>query len=102
MSEAKSVKQVLVAAKWMIQNIGWCKGDFFKFKDGKEVAYCLSGATGRVQTDPSLRQAANLLISQFIKEDPAFTGHIPSWNDAPYRTKEQVISLLNKAIKKAK
>lgn len=102
MSKAKNIKEVLIAAKWMLENVGWCQGLFSKRDDSGSIkAMCLVGAINRVQlTDAGykklLQEKSTTMLSKLLKQD------VWIWNDTEGRTKEEVISLLDRAIKKAK
>jgi hypothetical protein len=108
-SQAKSVKQVLQAARWIIQNVGWCQNTFFKNKKGNHIydissalktgnvgCACASGAIKLVQTNESLREDARLSLHKVV-DYPS----VPIWNDTPGRTKEEVLEAFDKAIARA-
>lgn len=33
-----TVKEVLIAAKWILENVGWCQGAYFKDKEGHDIS----------------------------------------------------------------
>jgi hypothetical protein len=101
MSQATTAKEVLIAAKWILKNKGWCQNFFALTKNGEELDFgqcdpnlgcaCITGAINMVEADKCTKaQALGLLPFDII-----------DWNDKPGRTKKQVISMLDKAIKKA-
>lgn len=96
---AKTVKEVLIAIKWILENIGWCKGTWSKYLNGKPVAFCLSGACNTVEPEygwliEDARQAMRDVIY-----DVAPNRDIASFNDSTLTTKKDVIRMLDKAIK---
>lgn len=94
-NKAKTVTEVLKAAKWMLENVGWCQGQYSKYnKQGKLTAFCAAGAISHVVTDYELRLKAQDQLSAAIKE-----AYIPHWNDDPKRTLPQVLKAFDKAIK---
>src|SRR5579864_3532675 len=95
--KAKSVKEVLIAARWIIDNIGWCQKSYYQTKSGErrfdiEHSYgdvgsvCSVGAIGFVETDNKLRDKA----CDFLEGVLGNLDGIPTWNDKPERTKEEV------------
>ena len=108
MSKANSAKEVLIAAKWIIENVGWCQRSSAKDIDGLTVidflnvpghCYCAYGAATVVDTDDIHRREAMRLVSKNI---PDTTGvvvwNIINFNDDSKTTKEKVIKAFDKAI----
>lgn len=94
-NKAKTVTEVLKAAKWMLENVGWCKNQYTKYDtNGKPMAFCAAGAISHVVTDCELRVKAHDRLSAAIKEP-----YIPNWNDDLDRTLPQVLKAFDKAIK---
>ncbi len=113
---AKTVKEVLAAARWMLENVGWCQGEFAKSQDktvwmgryttleeavqgaGVETVdcFCSLGAINAVEADSSIKRLAEENLST------AIGGSILRWNDNPKRTKKEVLKSFDKAIKGAK
>jgi hypothetical protein len=105
--KATNKKQVLLATRWIITNIGWCQGMAWKDKKGhiifgKETilngkatlgACCLSGAIGLVECEKTTMFGALNTIEKAIDQT-----HVTTWNDKKGRTKEQVLALLDKLI----
>jgi hypothetical protein len=112
--KAKTVKEVLVAAKWLLQNYDWNQAAWYITTDGLRLnspewfivarkqnrlqlkSCCISGAVQLVNTDKDTKEMALLSL-----QSAARTDNIINWNDWNGRTKEQVIKLLDKAIEKA-
>jgi hypothetical protein len=99
-NKAKTTKQVLIAAKWILNNIGWRQGSFEKYDavSSSPVAFCLVGAIQVVNADGVVRGSTKRLLTSMLGNG---LYHLPSWNDTAYRTKEEVLALLDKAIAKA-
>jgi hypothetical protein len=109
--KATTVKEVLVAMRWIIDNVGWCQGALYTDKSGDKhniippydtvlkddiSGVCLSGAWYLVECDNEKVKdnALNILNS--------LTSYgMIVYNDSFCRTKEQVLALLDKAIKQA-
>jgi hypothetical protein len=107
-SQAITVKEVLVAARWILDNVGWCKGWYAKDAEGVRVwdyctrsaaCYCLMGAVAVVETTPELRNSALDLLAVLV--DPVNFASVSIWNDTLDRTKEEVLQIFDQAIKKA-
>lgn len=114
--KATTVKEVLVAAKWLLNKYQWCRGSWYKdsLKEGyynpdkfltgtKQLScMCLDGAVKIVDADGYTKEQARDLLNSLLKTDSIVVWNdIAVWNDAPKRTKKQVLALLNKAIDKA-
>jgi hypothetical protein len=103
MSKAKTTKQVLIAAKWILENKGWCQGYYRKNAQGQDVyddaqasSFCSIGAIWAVKATNSN------LISEAVKLlDKASGSNTVFWNDALDRTKKEVLEGFDKAIKEA-
>ena len=110
--KAKSVKEVLIAAKYLLKNVGWCQKyyakkhdrglwinlytdlkDQFSSEEAKEIiGFCSVGAIRAVEaTEIGLKTSA-------IAKLP---GILADWNDDPSRTKKQVLAAFDQAIKSA-
>lgn len=106
MSQATTVKEVLIAAKWILENHGWCQGYYRKNAEGQDiytldgaVCFCSIGAIMAVETavettDRLAEKATKLL-------DKASGSNVVFWNDMPGRTKKQVLKVFDQAIKEA-
>jgi hypothetical protein len=117
--KAATIKEVLIAARWILDNIGWCQGSYTKTKSGKPSvltpitlhsdnigdisdisAACLRGAVWLVETKNHLLSDETFDFIQF-KIENKYAQSMTSWNDDPKRTKNQVLSLLDKIIEEA-
>jgi hypothetical protein len=106
--KATTLKQVLIAAKWIIEHYGWTQGTFYRGKDGVPVddpincpltGVCLVGAVRAVDKDFTKNgHAITTSTTNMISKE--LNGNIPRWNDAPGRTKGDVIALLDKLIQR--
>jgi len=111
MSEkAKTAKEVLVAAKWILENVGWCQNVSVRIDSAnRPVAYCLAGSMGTVETvwdergqiGKSPWWKARTIVAETIQHLYKTHDMIPEWNDRQSRTKEEVLALLDVAIVKA-
>lgn len=97
-----TVREVLHRAADLLEEFGWCQGYFAEDSAGEwveeddaaAVAFCASGALLRAMADlnaPYMRSTNELL-----KTPPGFS-HTPEWNDAPGRTKAEVVACLREA-----
>src|ERR1700727_201819 len=106
--KAKTAKEVLVAVKWILENVGWCKGSNARYKNG--VKYCLlkaiqrpdmigscciNGAIQLVEANENIRFRAERLISRVL---PKNNAGVIQFNDSKNTTKQDIIDVLNKAI----
>lgn len=95
--KAKTATEVLKAAKWIIENVGWCKKDFTKRnKDGKVVGVCATQAIYFVEIDNDfgVRENARERLQNEMHSS------IVEFNDRPTTRKRDVIRAFNKAIEK--
>lgn len=113
MSKAKSVKEVLIAARWIIDNVGWCQLSYFQTKNGDRLSWsvirdlltnsdiravCAIGAIQLVDTDTDvelLQFDAENLLNEMVG------CHVVFWNDDASRTKQEVLDLYDRAIERA-
>ena len=110
MSKAKTVKEVLIAARWILENIGWCQDASAKRENGTSIqgsffiepghCYCASGAIDIIDTHHnSLKSHAARLVDEAAR---SLTGlSIIACNDMPGRTKKKMLEVFDLAIKKA-
>jgi hypothetical protein len=106
--KATTVKEGLVATKWILENKGWCKGFYQVDADGYGVfdpinqpfcGSCLSGAMQLVEYQvESISYLTKRAVLSSINGEPPTSNSIPYYNDAPERTKEEVIALLDRLI----
>lgn len=109
--KAKTVKEVLTAARWILENVGWCQQSYYKTKAGderfniEEVSVsedigcaCAIGSIYLVEvSDPDLRHKAVAVLEKITNYK-----NLANWNDAPERTKKDVVKLFSKGINKVK
>ncbi len=94
MRKAKNSTEVLKAAQWMLENVGWIKGHSVKRDDqNKIIGFCSIGALYHVETNRTVRQLAEARLGD------AMGGSIISFNDADETTKRKVINAFKRAIK---
>lgn len=91
-----NTKEVLLAAKALLQNVGWCQNAYTTYdKQYNPTAYCLSGAVCCVDGAYfTIQDEAISCLRSMLENKPL----IVNWNDQPGRTKEEVLALLDKAI----
>lgn len=97
MSQVKTIKEVLTAARWMIDNIGWCQNkSSTQDQNGKYTGFCSVGAIWQVEADFTVKQYTFRFMEQHIPG-----GLIAFWNDQPGRTKTQVLNQFDRMIEAA-
>ena|SRR5271154_4158799 len=102
MSQAKTVKEVLIATEYILNHLDWAQHAFFRDSKGKSTmaqdakACCLSGALRLVDAEPyqNLKHKARNEIQAVIGDSYSIT----TFNDKPGRTKEEVLEVVRKAI----
>lgn len=101
-----SVKTILTAGLACLRRDGWVQGHIEKWRDGKIIGRCSSGALLHVSAPPSLRRqmAAHYQDAKDLLHDEAVNvgEGITDWNDAPGRTFRQIVAGWKKAIRVAK
>ena len=98
-------KEILLDMAKTIQN-GWCQQSWAETTEHhcdpwneEAVKWCLIGAAGKIQGhwypfDNKLRDALEA-VKQEIRRDSVYVC-LPDWNDAPGRTKQDVVDMLLK------
>lgn len=109
--KATTVKEVLTAARWIIDNVGWCQKYYYKTKAGLgrfDVSSatdvdcaCSIGAIYLTEASPVLQNQALDMFDSTLN-DVSGVPFIATWNDKRDRTKEEVLAVFDKAIKRAK
>lgn len=93
--KAKNTKEILTAAKWILENVGWIQGNFYKMDPtgNKYVGFCAVGALQQVEhdIDYGCDKAMNCLVE-------VIGVSLVYFNDAQGRTKEQVLAAFDTAI----
>lgn len=118
--EAKTVKEGLIAIKWMLENIGWCQNGYYRDKGGARLdmsgvsiytstakkvhSMCLEGALELVEVDDErvrggMYDALDAALAPRYGEEEA---SLIKFNDDVSTKKKDVIRLLNTTIKQAK
>lgn len=114
MSKAKNATEVLQAAEWIIDNIGWTQYASFRDKIGLSIggeasteldkrfyhsvaSVCLTGAINLVNASKASKAEALARLRLDINIDD---GALMDFNDEPGRTKEQVLAVVQEAIKR--
>ena len=109
MSKAKTVEGVLKASLRRVRH-RWVK-NMFKGKrpdasDGRgQNAYCLVGSVtgGKTKAENDLQAEALRLIEQAIQKKAGYqTSNIPSWNDRHATTQQDVVEVVETALRDAK
>jgi hypothetical protein len=114
--KAKTAKDVLIAAHWILTHYGWCQGESYKDVDGNPFSFlsersseklgscCLGAALCLVEVDHS-SVTFNVYDEAYDEAYDMITSvlkvpNIPYWNDQQGRTKKEVLTLLDKLIAK--
>jgi hypothetical protein len=98
MNRAKNSTEVLKAAKWILENVGWIKGEFTKRdKKGNYLGFCAAGALSAVRkSDPDDWMKARERLAKQMG------CPIASFNDDKKTTKKMVIDAFDRAIRGSK
>lgn len=91
-------QQCLLDAANRIRKKGWCQG----MGVNRWGEMCALGAIGSIDASTTARTMAARMLVRYLNAPP-YVGypsvHIPAWNDASGRTKEEVIAALEGAAK---
>lgn len=97
-------KKVLIGARKLLAEKGWCQGAYARDLKGQPVwefvgskapvAYCALGAI--IESAGGAGEEARNVFSSVIDNNG-----LPAWNDHPSRTKEEVLTAFDQAIKLA-
>lgn len=106
------VVKVLERAKELLNEKGWCQGELAKGEHGESVdlldpraaSFCLLGAIRcqRETTSVNARISAGIHLASAVGSLRTDWLTVPDYNDAPGRTKEEIMEVLTKAIELAK
>ena len=91
-----TVKQVLQDALALVRQ-GWVRGRMEK-RRGDRVCYCAGGAIDAATPNIGLRFEARLTLAEAIPRERRGRPSVVGYNDAPGRTKSDVIALFERAI----
>ncbi len=110
MSKATTVKEVLIAARWILEHVGFTRGATARDKYGEPVAcgsphavcYCSLGAINRVNAHLELINGADDVLSNTPINSTAcrWPPSIIKYNDSLARGKRQVVARFTRAIKR--
>lgn len=91
-----TLKDTLVEAKNQILTHGWIQRDLESAE-----GYCIMGAIDAASFDDieSFLSATSLVKS--LLRDRGHVNAVSSWNDAPHRTEQEVLNLLDEAARRA-
>jgi hypothetical protein len=108
MSQAKTVKEVLIATEWILNHLGWVQHNYLlnakkenvnlcsvKDREQEVKSCCLTGAMWLVEASSDLYYQARRHLHNIIHEN------IVVFNDKHGRTKEEVLELVRKGIESA-
>jgi hypothetical protein len=82
----KPARRILLGAAEIIEQRGWCQGDF---QDGNGRV-CMLGAISISSVSSPMGEAGNAIVLLGLKS-------VTQWNDTPGRTKEEVVARLRTA-----
>lgn len=91
----QTLKQVLEEARDILNGADWYHGN--NPSDGCKCAYTAIAQAEDNVCSASLRTARFFAEANDIADDGYLNG-VPNWNDAPGRTKEEVLEAFDKAI----
>lgn len=96
--KAKTVTEVLIAARWILDNVGWCQKMTNLYQSDKHSAFDIIAALGEVETNSNalFYNAYNRL--KLSLSNPCI--NLIVFNDDPTTTKEMVLALFDRAIAK--
>lgn len=109
MRQAGTVKEVLQAVEWILNNVGWSQGYSFRDREGYMMfpvfeehypaigSVSLGGAFKLVETEPKLKTDA---INHFVNSNSLYG--LVHFNDAMGRTKEEVLEAVGNAIQRSR
>jgi hypothetical protein len=108
--KAKTPKEVLIAARYILSHWGWCQGTDARDKQGQILEFpkehfenlgsvCAVGAVSIVEADFEPLQAAHHILDMVVSDQ---FPTIIRYNDTPGRTKQEVLAVFDKAIQQAK
>ena len=95
-------RKVLILARGLVK-AGWCRGSMAKNRRGvgcsptahEAVRFCAHGAIKRAAVDYRVDET---VVSCYLKRALSVPSLLGTWNDAPTRTKKEVLDLFDKVI----
>jgi hypothetical protein len=95
-NKANNVSDVLIAARWIINSVGWCQHSPTKLDDdGNIIGMCALRAIGIVEISGNSLTSATV---NMLKQANDITQPLHNWNDELERTEEEVLLAFDKAI----
>jgi hypothetical protein len=99
MRRAKNSTEVLKAALWMLENVGWVKGHYEQYDPSrtKTIAFCAEGAVLAVEVGDKygIRHRALDRLQKVCK-----FNNVIVFNDDKNTTKKMIVNAFKRAIKK--
>jgi len=100
MTDHNEVADVLDGAADVIERDGWHQGHYYIPGEGVCAIGAFAQATGLRHPDIEDRGfGPRRALAGHLGFDPDYAGPIIRWNDAPERTKQEVLDALRKAAK---
>lgn len=94
MKPLNNARLILLRAGQVLEEVGWCQKSF-RDPDGRR---CLMGALSLAKVGTCYNpEVMNLLTKAVLGQPERYGAGLTAWNDAPGRTKEEVIAKLNEA-----
>lgn len=87
-------QKMLLDAADCIEKHGWVQGQI----GHPQVGFCLSGAIIEVSHDRDMQKAADAVKAHLRCPPSDHFGPVVKWNDAPGRTKEEVVAALRASV----
>jgi len=96
-----NVAQVLTEARKLIAQ-GWTQGEYKRVVNGVEC-WCISGAIRQAAPYNNSTGSEFVALLRALRDDDFYlssSSNLTEWNDAPCRTQEEVLALIDRAIAK--
>jgi hypothetical protein len=108
--KAKTPKEVLIAARYILSHWGWCQMATARDKQGRSLDFpkehlenlgsvCAIGAASIVEADFGTIHTALQILDEVTSD---YSPSIVIYNDTHGRTKQEVLAVFDKAIQQAK
>ena len=99
---------VLERAADLLEEFGWCQHQYARtafgvgvdVDDARAASFCAVGAIDRATLDLAAAPLRSPAVQEFLKDVPG--RWFADWNDAPDRTKQEVVSALREAAARAR
>lgn len=96
--KAKTPTEVLKAAKWILENVGWIKDRDVDYVNLKPIGFCALGALKEVEREDDKAALFTLAVARL---QDAMECSVCKFNDSPVTTKEDVIKAFDRAIERS-